>query len=310
MEEFANWIMDELEKLLGEDYWMKYMEMEKGNGKIYHGILIVKKGEDTGPLVYIDYYLEKYQEGGLTIPEIASAIRKMVRQHPAPVVDMDKIQNCYEAIKDQIKTAVCNYMANEEDLLGMPHKKFLDLATFYYVPIHGVNGWDGALRIRNEQLRLWKISSEELIKQAERNTRHLEKYSLFPVNTFMENLLEKFLGEEEAKTILESESEILSIKGHIVTNMEHFWGAGILANNSMLKNLADRFQDDIVIFPVSIHELIVVKKADYAEIPLGPDEIEEINQDSVHEEERLSNNIYLYSRDRMELKIYREGGPL
>lgn len=45
MEEFANWIMDELEKLFGEDYWMKYMEMEKGNGKIYHGILIVKKAK-------------------------------------------------------------------------------------------------------------------------------------------------------------------------------------------------------------------------------------------------------------------------
>ena len=309
MEEFAYWITDELEKLLGESYWMKYMEKEKGNGKIYHGILIAKKEEDIGPLVYIDYYMEKYQEGSLTIPEIASAILEKIAQHPAPAVDMDKIQNHYEAIKDQIRTAVCNYMANEEDLLGMPHKKFLDLATFYYVPIHGVEGWNGALRIRNELLRRWKISSEELIIQAEKNTRRLEKYSIFPVNTFMENLLEKFL-EEEAKTILESKSEILSIKGHIVTNMEHFWGAGILANNSMLKNLADRFQDDIVIFPVSIHELIVVKKADYAEMPLGPDEIEEINQDSVHEEERLSNNIYLYSRDRMELRIYREGGPL
>lgn len=309
MEEFANLIMDELEKLLGESYWMKYMGKEKGNGKIYHGILIAKKEEDIGPLVYIDYYMEKYQEGSLTIPEIASAILEMIAQHPAPAVDMDKIQNHYEAIKGQIRTAVCNYMANEEDLLGMPHKKFLDLATFYYVPIHGVEGWNGALRIRNELLRRWKISSEELIIQAERNSKRLERYSIFPVNAFMENLLEKYLGKEKAESVIKAKPNFPSVKGHIVTNIEHFWGAGILANKSMLKNLADRFQDDIIIFPMSIHELIVIKKADYAEMPIGPDRMEEINQD-VSEEERLSNNIYLYSRDRMELMIYREGGLL
>lgn len=63
MEEFAKWIMDELEKLLGEEYWMKYMETKKGNGKIYHGILIAKETDDIGPLVYIDFYMKKYQEG-------------------------------------------------------------------------------------------------------------------------------------------------------------------------------------------------------------------------------------------------------
>ena len=106
MEEFANWIMDELEKLLGEDYWMKYMEMEKGNGKIYHGILIAKETDDIGPLVYIDFYMKKYQEGSLTIPEIASAILYQIKQHPAPVSATERIQKHYDEIREEIRTAV------------------------------------------------------------------------------------------------------------------------------------------------------------------------------------------------------------
>ena len=41
MEKFAEQIMEELDRMLDDDYWMKYMETEKGNGMIYHGILIV-----------------------------------------------------------------------------------------------------------------------------------------------------------------------------------------------------------------------------------------------------------------------------
>ena len=310
MEEFANWIMDELEKLLGEDYWMKYMEMEKGNGKIYHGILIAKETDDIGPLVYIDFYMKKYQEGSLTIPEIASAILYQIKQHPAPVSAMERIQKHYDEIREEIRTAVCNYMANEEDLRYIPHRRLLDLAVFYYIPLQGENGWDGVIRINYQLLEDWNIMKDELVRQAESNFSRLEDCRVISARRFMENMLIKHLGSEKTEILKKRKLRLLDVKAQIVSNKEHYWGACFLANYAALQCLADSLQDDLVIFPLSVHEIVVVKSQDYGEFPITPDDLEEINNDKVAREDRLSNNIYLYSRDREELRIYMEGGLL
>ena len=310
MEEFANWIMDELEKLLGEDYWMKYMEMEKGNGKIYHGILIAKETDDIGPLVYIDFYMKKYQEGSLTIPEIASAILYQIKQHPAPVSAMERIQKHYDEIREEIRTAVCNYMANEEELRYIPHRRLLDLAVFYYIPLQGENGWDGVIRINYQLLEDWNITEDELVRQAESNFSRLEDCRVISARRFMENMLIKHLGSEKTEILKKRKLRLLDVKAQIVSNKEHYWGACFLANQAVLQCLADSLQDDLVIFPLSVHEIVVVKLQDYGEFPITPDDIEEINNDKVAREDRLSNNIYLYSKDREELVIYMEGGLL
>ncbi|HJC23252.1 MAG TPA: hypothetical protein H9761_06055 [Candidatus Eisenbergiella merdavium] len=310
MEEFAEWIMDELEKMLGEDYWMEYKEMEKGNGKIYHGILIVKEAEDIGPLVYIDYYMKKYQEGSLTIPEIASAIVYQISQHPAPVSAMERIQNHYEEIKGEIRTAVCNYVANEADLVYIPHKKLLDLAVFYYIPLKGKNGWDGVLRISHKLLKNWDVSEEEMIKQAEANFRRLEDCSVISARSFVENMLIKYIGKRRYKMLKKKKPRLLDIKARIVSNKEHYWGACFLANNSVLQCLADSLQDDLIIIPLSVHEIIVQRRRDYNTVPVTTIDLEEINKEEVAKEDRLSNNIYLFCRDRKELMIYMEGDLL
>lgn len=310
MEEFAKWIMDELEKLLGEDYWMKYMETKKGNGKIYHGILIAKETDDIGPLVYIDFYMKKYQEGSLTIPEIASAILYQIRQHPAPVSALERIQNHYAEIREEIRTAVCNYMANEEDLRYIPHKRLLDLAVFYYIPLLGKNGWDGVIRINYQLLEDWNITEDELVRQAESNFSQLEDCRVISARRFMENMLIKHLGPKKTETLKKRKLRLPNVKAQIVSNKEHYWGACFLTNHDALQCLADSLQDDLVIIPLSVHEIIVVKMQDYGEFPITPDDLEEINNDDVAKEDRLSNNIYLYSRDREELMVYMEGGLL
>ena len=310
MQEFAKWIMDELEKLLGEEYWMKYMETKKGNGKIYHGILIAKETDDIGPLVYIDFYMKKYQEGSLTIPEIASAILYQIRQHPAPVSALERIQNHYDEIREEIRTAVCNYMANEEDLRYIPHKRLLDLAVFYYIPLLGKNGWDGVIRINYQLLEDWNITEDELVKQAESNFRQLEDCRVISARRFMENMLIKHFGPKKAEMLKKRKLRLPNVKVQIVSNKEHYWGACFLTNHATLQCLADSLQDDLVIIPLSVHEMIVVKMQDYGEFPITPDDLEEINNDDVAKEDRLSNNIYLYSRDREELMVYMEGGLL
>ena len=100
------------------------------------------------------------------------------------------------------------------------------------------------------------------------------------------------------------------MRAHVVWNKEHYGGACFLAYPAVCQCLADSLQDDLVIFPLSVHEIVVVKLQDYGEFPITPDDIEEINNDKVAREDRLSNNIYLYSRDREELVIYMEGGLL
>jgi hypothetical protein len=310
MEKFAEQIMEELDRMLDDDYWMKYMETEKGNGMIYHGILIVKENEDTGPLVYIDYYLKKYQEGSLTIPEIASAILYRIGQHPVPSAAIDRIRNHYDEVKEEIRIAVCNYMANEEELIHYPHQRLLDLAVFYYIPLQGMNGWEGTIRISYLLLEKWDITEQDLFRQAEWNARHRISFTMTSFRDFLKGFFEKRVGKEAAQAIEKIKPRFFSVKWYILSNAEHFWGAGLIADWPVLQSLAERFQDDIVIYPCSIHELIIMKKSDYGTNPLSPDNVEEINEEKVPWEERLSNNIYLYSREKKELMVYMEGGLL
>lgn len=226
---------------------------------IYHGILIVKENEDTGPLVYIDYYLKKYQEGSLTIPEIASAILYRIGQHPVPSASIDRIRNHYDEVKEEIRIAVCNYMANEEELIHYPHQRLLDLAVFYYIPLQGMNGWEGTIRVSYLLLEKWDITEQDLFRQAEWNARHRTSFTMTSFRDFLKGFFEKRVGKEAAQAIEKIKPRFFSVKWYILSNAEHFWGAGLIADWSVLQSLAERFQDDIVIYPCSIHELIIMK---------------------------------------------------
>ena len=82
------------------------------------------------------------------------------------------------------------------------------------------------------------------------------------------------------------------------------YGAATLVYTNLLKIISETIEDDLVIFPSSIHEFIFMPahtvNRDYKELK---EIVESINATVLSKEEFLSNNIYLYDRINDKLQI-------
>ena len=94
---------------------------------------------------------------------------------------------------------------------------------------------------------------------------------------------------------------------YIIINKESFLGsATILYNdNEPLKELAEKFDNDLYIFPSSVHEIIVTPvisdDSDYLHSM-----VKNINNTIVNGSDYLSDNVYKYDRKTNEISIVKK----
>lgn len=77
-----------------------------------------------------------------------------------------------------------------------------------------------------------------------------------------------------------------------------------------IKNFADRLGQDIIILPSSIHEVLLVADSGNYDFEDMSRLVKEINDTEVPPEDRLSNQIYRYSREYGQITIVSHGAAL
>ena len=97
---------------------------------------------------------------------------------------------------------------------------------------------------------------------------------------------------------------------YVASNKKRLFGANCLMNGAILQELAGRTGCSLIIFPSSIHELVIIPQKDGSEDCMNPVDVQAINITKVPRDEWLSNSIYRYDRGRQEVSIYKEGAPL
>lgn len=80
------------------------------------------------------------------------------------------------------------------------------------------------------------------------------------------------------------------------------YGGSIVLMNSYLKQMAEKVSDDLFIIPISVHEVIVVKKKSSKPVEELKKILRSINKDSSGDEV-LSDNIYLFNRKRGKVTV-------
>lgn len=94
---------------------------------------------------------------------------------------------------------------------------------------------------------------------------------------------------------------------HVLTNAMCSDSAIALCCPDVLKNFAEnQGADEVILFPSSVHEIILVPKQEGLELDAGwcGQLVREINATKVLPEEVLSDHAYLYSRKSNEIKIF------
>ena len=154
---------------------------------------------------------------------------------------------------------------------------------------------EGNIVIRNEHLKSWEISFDELWENV---FEYAQKNAHVVVNDSFE--LVRLMGEE--LSFSDAPSGML-----VVTNKQKQNGASAIFYPTILEKMAKKLGGDLVILPSSIHETIVFKapKAK-TEIQGLVSMVREVNNSVVYDEEILSESVYLYDHETKELTQFGE----
>ena len=299
MEEFRKKLMEELKNRLGEGYAVSPIDVNKNNGTILHGISILQEGSIGGATVYIDRLYQRLGDTGEEIEKMIADILEDIRScFETDNEELYKNVCEYDRAKEQLRVALCNYEANQETLSYRPHKRILDLAVIAYVSsAEAPVGRTGSIYVTDRLLEIWGVSKEEMFTTALKNT-----------------MKEAFCCKLSDLLAQQDDFELppgVEIPMYILTTNSKYLGASSLLNGPALNQIAEELHSNLFIYPSSIHEVLVLPdEGTRKQRAMQKKMVEEVNETNVSPEERLSNSVYYFDREKHEVTIDYLGKPL
>lgn len=267
----------------------------KNNGLEKLGITTAFSGNQVEPCVYLEGYFAEYQHENMGLEEAAEEIYHVIMkaQDYQPDINIaDLLQ--WDTIKSQIQAMLINTEMNSNLLKEIPCRLFLDLSVAYYIPVNDMDNGTGIIRIRNEHLSVWGQEEEALYQAACENMKTSGRTEFFDMKTLFPSCFPPSTGEN-----VNVQEDFCMF---VLTNQNRCMGAGEIINEETLRKIYDQI-GAFVLLPSSVHEVIIIpdhKSKGYE--PLA-DMVKEINADMVLPEERLSDHVYVYDKNRGALRI-------
>ena len=242
------------------------------------------KGISGSPTIYIDSLYEMYKQG-------------------ESMGEMDQL-------KERLIVTLVNTAQNENYLKGVPHREFLDLSVVYRCLINTDKNGTSSIVVTNDLAETMGMNEAQLYEQAMANTPKLLPVSIRPMDEIICEIILKEMGEaQDIVSREETMSVIDEVKGsskgmdlYVMTNSEKFNGASELLFPENLDELSKKFDSDIYIIPSSTHEIIAISSIgkDVNELQ---EMVNEVNMNEVLIEDRLSNEVYHYDKNKKELTV-------
>lgn len=290
-------IREKVGEKAGEGCKVSFAKKEKINeGEADVLVIVPKEGKvKIGPSFRLRELFREYQDGR-GIDELAVGIVAIYLESVAYSKKLEhEIQKIgsYERCKEKIYFRLASTERNSHLLGEVPHFEVMDLTMFFYVLMEEEEDTIRGVMLRNSLLSAWGITSEEVRRQAVRNTPVLfpeKKLPLFPLVKEVRQRAKD--GEYSAwqEAAWEGEKEPL-----ILTNQKGINGFSVVLYSGVLQEISGRMGQDLYILPSSIHEAVVFP-ADYGMREVAMQGIVEgLNRMTRAKEDILSYTVYYYS---------------
>ena len=208
---------------------------------------------------------------------------------------IEKTYTDFSDVADRLSFKLINLKKNKWVLSDVPYRQFEDLAL---VPIYIFDDDDGSgnILIKNNHLRYWDITSEELWENVMESAVKIAPVKIRNIIQTLEEIRKiRIIGYENPDRML------------VVSNEDNFFGAGAIFYPGVLKDLARRFGTDLYVVPASVHEVIVVSAKDKEDgYDIIHEILEDVNAHDIPPMDILSNNVYIYDCKSDKLSICKE----
>ncbi|MGN0366994.1 MAG: DUF5688 family protein [Suilimivivens sp.] len=126
IKEFAEIIKERLEERTGLE--VRVVEVVKNNSITLHGINIMVSDSNMIPSIYLEQYLQAYEDG-MSLEKVTEGIIN-IWEHEKKIthLDMEWFRD-FDKVKDKLAYKLVNYEANKNLLENVPQVPFLNLAT-------------------------------------------------------------------------------------------------------------------------------------------------------------------------------------
>ena len=283
-EGFKEYFWEQLKNTLSEGIELQEQNCLKNNDLQVEMLTCKEEGKNLTPRIRTREFYDLYRQQGMkTAVEVAIEILGDRRK-----VDVHKVIEPWEVMKSGVNVEVINYEWNQERLKKekMVYEKILDLAIVFTVNLR--EDKDFKMTITSRLLEQWKITKDELISVAYENFAKAD-YAIISY----EDVMEQLLG-------LRIESELC-----VLLNRSKLRGASGMLRIDLLQDLSDKKESDLLILPSSVNEVLLLAEEDnIRDMDSVKKMVEDINRDYVDEEERLSDNIYIYKRKTGKISIW------
>lgn len=293
-QEFVGSVTGFLRETLPFGTELSLVPLEKNNGVILEGLTVRKEGERAAPAIYLDSYYQEYLAGH-SMRQIQEDILECCEDKDfSEHFDTDFFKD-YRKVKSTIVYKLIHYEKNRELLKKIPHVPFLNLAVVFYSFLPDTPVGSATVLIYNSHLEYWKVSCQELYRDAKQNTPRLLPAEM---KTMSEVLSEFSNGLDNA--------EEGGIPMYVLTNSRKALGAACILYDNMLKHCAEWLGSAYYLLPSSIHEVILIPQGAVSDQRELAAMVRDINRTQVLKTEVLSDQIYFYSPESGQLSIVKE----
>lgn len=278
-------------------------EVRKNNNRMLTGIVILGKGRNIAPTIYLEDFFESYQ-AGMPLDEICRTIKEIHQEaDPAENFDVSGVTD-FAAVKGKICYKLVNAAKNAAMLQDIPHRLWQDLAVVYYVLLskesaEGVSN----LAVTNGMAGLWDVDEPALYDIARQNTPALLKAEVTPISEVINSIMKEMQECGQIVRPMDVEKLEHTPPLYVATNDCKFHGAAVLLYDGVLEGFAEQTGGDFYILPSSVHETLFMPVQPNADERGLPEIVRGINAEQVAPEDVLSDNVYLYCAEDHSVRL-------
>lgn len=297
-EEFKENILGKIRDYYGETADVEIVKMNKINGLSYEGIRIINKEAKRRviPLINLNMIYATYSNGEMDMEGCVEKIcsEAAVSEITESMEGFAKKIGDWNFVRERVYPILLTTEDNGELLEKLVSVPMLDLSIAYIIRMKIEDGGSGNIKITRQVFDEFKISPEELYRQA---TENLEKdgYTFCEIETLIMKIL-KIEGAEP-----EQNDDEKHTKAYVLTNASGIYGAAGILNKELLRQFTENH--DYFILPSSIHETIFIPVNDKSDKEIFDNMVAETNSTAVDAEDRLSDHCYYYDGKTGEIRI-------